>query len=290
MKTPFMIAEIGINANGSVKTAQELIFKAKESGADAVKFQKRNIDIVYTQEFLNGYRESPWGNKQRDQKEGIEFDHAEYKDIDWFCKQMNIPWFASAWDEQSQLLLRTFNMPYNKIASAMITHSSFLKLVAVEKKHTFISTGMTENVAQITKAVEIFESHKCPYTLMHCVSVYPCPNEYCNIQMINDLFSRYSSGEYFRGVGYSGHERGHIPSVLAVGLGATAIERYITLDRTMYGSDQAASLEPGQFQRLCRDCRNVGSMLKSTDHSEGLIKAEAEVAKKLRYWENDNEL
>lgn len=282
MNEPFIIAEIGINHNGNIVIAKQLIKMAKDCGSDAVKFQKRDIDIVYTQEFLKQYRESPWGNTQREQKEGLEFGYAYYEEIDNYCNQIGIEWFASAWDINSQNFLSSFNLPYNKIASAMLTHMEFIEVVAKEGKHTFISTGMSD-FEQIDEAVNIFEKHKTPYTLMHCTSVYPCPNDMCNLYLIEKIRDRYCLNKHFKGIGYSGHEKGHIPSVIAVVLGVTVIERHITLDRSMYGSDQAASIERGQLERLCRDVRSVKSMLRGD--AKAVIKAETEVAKKLRYWE-----
>ena len=236
-KLPFIIAEIGINHNGSVEIAKKLINMAKECGVDAVKFQKRTIDIVYTKELLDSPRQSPWGTTQRQQKEGLEFGKKEYDEIDSYCKEKGIYWFASAWDEKSQVFLKQYDLPFNKIASAMLTHKKLVEMVAEEKKHTFISTGMS-SFEQIDRVVNVFKKNECPYTLMHCVSVYPCPDEWCNLKMVEMLKKRYGCP-----VGYSGHEIGPFPSVLAVTLGAIAIERHITLDRSMYGSDQSASLE-----------------------------------------------
>ena len=275
-KAPFVIAEIGINHNGDINIAKKLIDVAVDSGADAVKFQKRNIDTVYTQEYLKGTRESPWGTTQREQKEGLEFGLEDYRKIDAYCKKKNIEWTASAWDIESQLFLREFDVPFNKVASAMITHLPFLNEVASERKHTFISTGMTE-YEDIDKAIEIFEKHDCDYTLFHTVSTYPCELEDCNINMITTLLEKYNCP-----VGYSGHEKGILPSVLAVSLGATSIERHITLDRTMYGSDQSASLEPSGFKRMIRDCRNTRKIM--GDGYKRFIDAEKSVAAKLRYF------
>ena len=275
-ESPFVIAEIGINHNGDINIAKQLIDVAVESGADAVKFQKRTVDTVYTQDYLKGTRESPWGSTQREQKEGLEFGISEYRQIDDYCKEKGIPWTASAWDIQSQLFLREFNVPFNKVASAMITHIPFLREVASERKHTFISTGMTE-YEDIDKAVEIFNDYDCPFTLFHTVSTYPCELEDCNINMITTLIEKYGCP-----VGYSGHEKGILPSVLAVSLGATSIERHITLDRTMYGSDQSASLEPAGFKRMIRDCKNTRKIM--GDGYKRFIDAEKSVAAKLRYF------
>ncbi len=202
MTSIFIIAEIGINHNGDLGIAKQLIDVAKIAGADAVKFQKRTIDLVYTKEMLDSPRESPWGTTQRAQKEGVEFGLDEYREIDAYCKGKGIEWFASAWDLESQKFLRQFDLKYNKIASAMIVYEDLLREVASEKKHTFISTGMTE-FEQIDRAVEIFKGADCPFELMHCVSTYPMNDESANLNRIKTLRDLYKCD-----VGYSGHEVG----------------------------------------------------------------------------------
>lgn len=276
MNNPFIISEVGINHSGSIDTAKKLIDMAFKCGCDAVKFQKRTIDVVYTQEFLDSPRESHWGTTQRHQKEGLEFGEAEYYEIDRYCKELGMPWFASAWDMESQLFLRKYNLKYNKIASAMLTYEPLLDMVASERKHTFISTGMSK-FKDIDKAVEIFKSYDTPFTLMHCYSTYPCEDEDCSLLMVQVLGERYKCP-----VGYSGHEKGILPSVLAVSLGATVIERHITLDRTAYGSDQSASLERRGLELLVRDCRNIWKMF--GDGEKKFDDKEKVVAKKLRYF------
>ncbi len=274
---PFIIAEIGINHNGSLEIAKQLIDMAADCGCNAVKFQKRAIDVVYTEDYLASPRKSPWGATQREQKKGLEFEQQEYNKIERYCRQKNIEWFASAWDEQSQQFLRQYKLNYNKIASTMLTNIPFLELVAQEKKHTFISTGMS-TYKEIDKAVQIFNDYDCPFTLMHCVSTYPSEDEECNILMVQTLQERYNCD-----VGYSGHERGVTPSILAVAFGARVIERHITLDRTMYGSDQAASLEKRGLEILVRDSRSVQEIL--GDGEKYFTDKEKPIAKKLRYFE-----
>jgi N-acetylneuraminate synthase len=276
----FIIAEIGINHNGDIEIAKKLIDMAKECGADAVKFQKRTIDIVYSPEILAAHRESPWGATQRNQKEGLEFGRDEYDEIGRYCKERQICWFASAWDIESQKFLRRYDLPFNKIASAMLTHKDLLEMVSAEKKHTYISTGMS-NFDQLDRVVKLFEKNNCPFTLLHCVSVYPCPDEWCNLKMIENLKKRYSCP-----VGYSGHEMGVLPSVVAVAMGAEAIERHITLDRGMYGSDQSASLEKKGLELLVRDARNISRVLGSGEKL--IIPEEEKIAYKLRYFKEDN--
>ena len=272
----FIIAEIGINHNGSLDIAKKLIDMAVDTGCDAVKFQKRTIDIVYTKEVLDTPRESPWGTTTREQKMGLEFGVEEYKEIDKYCKEKNIEWFASAWDVESQKFLRQFKCKYNKIASALLTHIPLLEEVASEKLHTFISTGMA-TFADIDKAVEIFKKHNCPFTLMHTVSVYPCPEEDLNLNMIHTLREKYKCS-----VGYSGHETSPVPSIAAAAMGITALERHVTLDRTMYGSDQSASLEKRGLEILVTGVRSVEKSLGSGVKEFG--EAEQKVASKLRYW------
>lgn len=250
-RLPFIIAEIGINHNGDIKIAKDLIKLAKETGCDAVKFQKRTIDLVYSKELLDSPRESPWGKTQRNQKEGLEFGFEEYREIDNYCRKLEIEWFISAWDLESQKFIRQFDCKYNKIASAMLTYVPLLKEVASEKKYTFISTGMS-NVEQIDQAVEIFRSYECPFELMHCVSTYPMDDEDANLNCIESLRDRYKCN-----VGYSGHESGLAISYAATALGITSLERHITLDRAMYGSDQAASLEPVGLRSLVGGVRKV---------------------------------
>jgi N-acetylneuraminate synthase len=278
----FVIAEIGINHNGDLEVTKQLIDMAKECGCDAVKFQKRDINVVYKKEFLDTARESPWGNTQRDQKAGLEFGEKQYDVIDAYCKEKRIDWFASAWDEPSQLFLRKYKSKYNKVASAMLTHEPLLHLIAEEKKMTFISTGMS-NWKMIDRAVEIFRKHDCPFTLLHCLSTYPSEDEECNVMLVKTLRERYGCD-----VGYSGHEKGILPSVLAAAVGATVIERHITLDRTMYGSDQAASLEKRGLELMVRDARRVASILGDGQVKE-ISPKEAPIAKKLRYHEEHEE-
>ena len=270
----FIIAEIGINHNGDVEIAKQLIDVAKLAGANAVKFQKRTIDLVYKKEMLDSPRESPWGTTQREQKEGLEFGLDEYKEIDAYCKGKGIEWFASAWDLESQKFLRQFDCKYNKIASAMIVYEDLLRDVASEKKHTFISTGMTE-FDQIDRAVEIFRKASCPFELMHCVSTYPMEDEDANLNCIKTLRDRYQCD-----VGYSGHEVGLAVSYAAAALGITSLERHITLDRAMYGSDQAASVEPMGFLQLVGAVRKIEKAM--GDGKIYVNSKEVSVAKSLR--------
>jgi N-acetylneuraminate synthase len=273
----FIIAEIGINHNGDLNIAKKLIDMSKEVGCDAVKFQKRDLDIVYTKEVLDTPRESPWGTTTRQQKQGLEFGKKEYDVIDAYCKEKKIPWFASAWDLESQKFLRPYNLKYNKIASAMLPYTPLLEVVVAERKHTFVSTGMS-TWADIDKAVAIFSKHQCPFTLMHAVANYPCEDNECNLLMIRSLRDRYGCE-----VGYSGHDKGVLGATLAVALGATVVEKHVTLDRTMYGTDQSASLEPRGMELVVRDCRAVRSAFGTSEKS--ISEKEKGVAKKLRYFE-----
>ncbi|MFB3785598.1 MAG: N-acetylneuraminate synthase family protein [bacterium] len=274
----FVIAEIGINHNGDLEIAKALIDMAKRADCDAVKFQKRTLDIVYTKEFLDSPRESPWGTTQRAQKEALEFGKAEYDEIDRYCQEKGLAWFASAWDVPSQHFLRQYNLPYNKIASAMITHRDLIEEVASEGRLTFISTGMS-TYEQIDQAVAVFERHQCPYVLMHCVSNYPANEQELNLRCMVELGRRYKCP-----VGYSGHEVTMIPSVLAAMMGAVAVERHITLDRAMYGSDQAASLEKRGLELLTSYIRTIPRVM--GDGVKRITTAEEANAKKLRYWKS----
>jgi N-acetylneuraminate synthase len=269
----FIIAEIGINHNGSLDIAKKLIDAAKWAGADAVKFQKRTVEIVYAGQ-LDTPRQSPWGSTTGDQKRGLEFGEKEYDAIAAYCKQIKMPWFASAWDIAALEFISRYGCPYNKIASAMATNLEFVKAVRDEGKPTFLSTAMCTE-GDIWKAASLFPQDML--TLMHCVGTYPCPEEDLNLQMIPTLQKR-----YIYPVGYSGHEASVSPSVMAVVLGAVAVERHITLDKSMYGSDQAASLEPVQFWHMVNQIRKVPAVL--GDGVKRISRSEEVVAKKLRWW------
>ncbi len=274
MKKIFIIAEIGINHNGDLGIAKELIDIAEDAGADAVKFQKRTIDLVYTKEFLDLPRESPWGTTQREQKEGLEFGIDEYTEIDNYCKKKGINWFASAWDLESQKFLKQFNLNYNKIASAMIVYEELLKEVASEGKHTFVSTGMTTE-EDIRKAIDVFKNSNCSFELMHCISTYPMDEKDANLNAINTL-----RGKYGCDVGYSGHEVGLAVSYAATALGITSLERHITLGRSMYGSDQSASVEPSGFRMLVGAVRKIEQAM--GDGKLGYLEREVPIAENLR--------
>ena len=273
MKT-IITAEIGINHNGDIALAKKLIDVAVEAGCDAVKFQKRTIDKVYTKEYLSQPRKSPWGNTQREQKEGLEFGREEYAEIDRYCREKGIEWFASAWDIDSQIFLRKFDCKYNKVASAMLTNDGLLTEIAREGKYTFIATGMS-TWEEIDHAVEIFQAYGCPFELMHCNSTYPMPAEDANLRLIRKLAERYQCR-----VGYSGHEEGVFVSICAVAAGATSIERHITLDKTMYGSDQKASIEPEELRELVKSIRMAEAIMGTGE--KVLTEAEQQIKKKLR--------
>lgn len=270
----FVIAEVGINHNGSMEIAKELIKVAKDAGCDAVKFQKRTIDLVYSRELLDSPRKSPWGETQRAQKEALEFGLKEYQEIDSFCKELDIEWFASAWDKESQIFLKQFNLKYNKVASTMIVDKDFMKMIAEEGKHTFISTGMS-HLKDIDLAVEIFKKANCPFELMHCVSTYPMDDEDANLNAIHTLKEKYKCK-----VGYSGHEVGLAVSYAAAALGISSLERHITINRAMYGSDQAASLEPSGLRQLVGAVRKIEQAM--GNGVLGIQPKEVPIAKKLR--------
>ena len=271
----FIIAELGTNHMGDIQNAKKLINAAAFSGCDAVKLQKKNVEKIYTKEFLDSPIESPWGSTQRDMRQHREFNDNQFKQIDLHCKRKKIPWFVSCWDVESQIHMRKFRTKFNKIASAMLVHEKLLHTIAEEKKYTFISTGMS-SLKDIEKAVKIFRKHNCPFELMHCHSSYPMPLEEANLNVIPFLKKKFKCK-----VGYSGHESGAsnvcIPAVM---LGASSIERHITLNRTWYGDDQAASLEPDGLKRLVRDIRLIEKIL--GDGKKRIWRSEIPAQKKLR--------
>ena len=273
----FFTAEIGINHNGDLEIAKKLIDVAVEAGCDAVKFQKRTVEKVYSKEVLDTPRESPWGKTTREQKLGLEFGKDEYNIIDKYCKEKNIEWYASSWDIDSQLFLQNYDLKHNKVASAMLTNHKLLEVIAKEKKYTFISTGMS-TMDEIRDAVKIFKKYDCPHSLQHSNSSYPMEEEEACLNCIATL-----QKEFKCDVGYSGHEAaGYLICVCAVVLGATSIERHITLGRSMYGSDQAASLEPIGLERVVKDIRRIEKVL--GDGEKRVWPSEIPVMKKLRVY------
>ena len=253
---------------------KKLIKEAKECGCDAVKFQKRNIFKVYTEDYLASFRESPWGTTQKDQKLALEFTKNDYIEIADYCQSLKIEWFASSWDIDSQKFLKEFNCKYNKIASPMLVHKPLLEMVAKEGKHTFISTGMSTHI-DIQYAVDTFTKYDCSFELMHTISTYPMKDEDANLNLIKNLREKYKCN-----VGYSGHESGVAISIAAAALGITSLERHITLDRTMYGSDQAASIEPNGLRQLIGSVRKIELAL--GDGIKKILDDEKIIAKKLR--------
>lgn len=271
---PFIIAEIGINHNGDLDIVKKLIDGAVDAQCDAVKFQKRTIETVYTKVELDLYRESPWGITTREQKEGLEFGKEEFDEIDQYCKDQDIYWFASAWDLPSQKFLQQYDLKYNKIASAMLTYEDLLEEVSGEGKHTFISTGMS-TMEEIEKAVNIFRKNNCTFELMHTNSTYPMENKDANLNVIKTLRNHFNCD-----VGYSGHETGRVVTVAAAVLGATSIERHITLDHAMYGSDQAASINLFDLKLLVLDIKTV--IIALGDPQKRVMETEVPIKAKLR--------
>ena len=277
MNRVFIIAEIGINHNGSLEIAKQLIQMAKDCGCDAVKFQKRDISICIPSWKRNDIKETPWGKlTYLDYKKKLEFGLKEYDAIDNYCKSLGIDWFASAWDISSLKFLKKYNLKYNKVASAMLTNIPFITEVAKEGRFTFISTGMS-TMKDIEKAVDIFREYNCPFALMHCVGSYPAENSDLNLRMIVTLKKHFNCL-----VGYSDHSRGVLAPALAVALGACAIEKHITLDRTMFGTDQANSLEKHGLEIMVRDIHSVRDML--GDGIKRILKEEKLKLKDLKYW------
>ncbi len=272
-----IIAEIGINHNGDLSLAKKMMKLAKDSGCDFVKFQKRTPDITTPENKKEIIRETPWGKiSYLKYKKKIEFGLKEYKEIDKFSKKIGIGWFASAWDIQSLKFLKRFKSKYNKVASAMITNLNFLNEVAKQKKTTFISTGMC-TYKDIQKAVKIFRKNKCKFVLMHSVSSYPAKEEDLNLSLIPVLAKKYKCE-----VGYSGHESTVSPSIGACYMGAKFIERHITLDRAMWGTDQSASLSPGGLTNLVKMIKKI-KIIKG-DGKKRILEDEKNKSKELRYW------
>jgi N-acetylneuraminate synthase len=243
----FVIAEIGINHNGDVDLAKRLISVAVAAGCDAVKFQKRTVDVVFSAEELAKPRENPFGPTNGDLKYGLEFEQEEYEEIDAFCKSVKMPWFASPWDEGSVDFMESFKPPVYKIASASLTDDNLLRHVRATGRPIILSTGMS-SYAEIDHAVEVLG--KADLVLMHATSTYPAYYPELNLRVIPTMAERYGVP-----IGYSGHETGIPTSVCAAVLGACCVERHITMDRSMWGSDHAASLEPNGISRLVRDIR-----------------------------------
>ena len=268
----FVIAEIGINHNGSIENVKKLIDVAVESGCDAVKFQKRTIDVVYTEEELAKPRENVFGDTNGDLKRGLEFGEKEYGEIDQYCKEKGILWFASPWDEGSVDFLAKFDIPCYKIASASLTDDNLLRHIKSKGKPIILSTGMS-TVEQIHHAVEVLGEDDL--IILHCTSTYPGADEELNLNVIPWLKEQFSCP-----IGYSGHEVGVYSSLAAAILGATVIERHITLDRAMWGSDQAASLEPQGIKRLVESIRSIPIWL--GDGKKRVFESEIPILEKLR--------
>lgn len=276
----YIVAEIGINHNGDVEIAKKLIDVAVEARCNAVKFQKRTIDVVYTKEELEKPRESPFGETNGDLKYGLEFEKGQYDQIDQHCKEKNITWYISPWDEQSVDFAEQYNVPCHKIASASLTDDGLLQYIRSKGRPIILSTGMT-TLEQIDHAVDILG--KDDLILLHSCSTYPAYYEELNLRVIPMLGQRYGIP-----VGYSGHETGLPSSCAAVALGACIVERHITLDRSMWGSDHAASLEPNGITRLVRDIRLIETAM--GDGVKRVIEREMPIMKKLRRVDNASKL
>jgi N-acetylneuraminate synthase len=268
----YIVAEIGINHNGDVEIAKMLIDVALQAGCNAVKFQKRTVDVVYTKEELSKPRESPFGETNGDLKYGLEFGKEQYDQIDQFCREKGIPWFVSPWDEASVDFIEQYDTPCYKIASACLTDDGLLMYIRSKGRPIILSTGMS-TWEQVDRAVDILG--KDNLILLHTCSVYPAYYNELNLKVIPVLKQRYGIP-----VGYSGHETGLPSSSAAVALGACLIERHITLDRSMWGSDQAASLEPNGITRLVRDIRLIETAM--GDGIKTIVEREVPILQKLR--------
>ncbi len=268
----YIVAEIGINHNGDINLAKKLIDAALDAGCSAVKFQKRTVDVVYTPEDLARPRESPFGTTNGDLKRALEFEPEAYAEIDRHCRQVGIPWFASCWDEAAVDFIAQFDPPCFKIASASLTDDKLLRCHRPLGKPIVLSSGMS-SLAQIDHAVEILGKENL--VLLHCTSTYPAKLEELNLKVIPFLMQRYEIP-----IGYSGHEVGLYTSLAAAVLGACFIERHITLDRAMWGSDQAASVEPPGFVRLIKDIRAIEMAM--GDGVKRVYESEKPIMQKLR--------
>jgi N-acetylneuraminate synthase len=268
----FVLAEIGINHNGDTQVAQKLIDVASFAGCEAVKFQKRTVDVVYTPEELAKPRESPFGETNGDLKRGLELGQAEYEQIDEYCRKKPIAWTASGWDEASVDFIDQFNPPFYKIASASLTDDALLRHTRAKGKPIVLSTGMS-TLDQIDHAVEVLGKENL--VILHCCSTYPAQYAELNLRVIPAFRERYGVP-----IGYSGHETGIASSVAAAALGACLVERHITLDRSLWGSDHAASLEPNGIMRVVRDIRLVEAAL--GDGVKSVVPSEIPIMKKLR--------
>lgn len=278
VKEIFVIAEAGINHNGSIDLAKQLINMAHSAGCNAVKFQKRTPEICVPEAMKGALRETPWGTlTYLDYKKKIEFGESEYYEIATHCSKLGIMWSASAWDIPSLEFLDKFSLPFHKVASALATHIDFLLEVASRRLLTYVSVGMC-SYEDIDKIVQIFGQENCPLILMHTVSTYPAADKDLNLRMIVTLKERYGVD-----IGYSGHETSVSPSIVAASLGAVAIERHITLDRAMWGTDHSASLESPGLNQLVGAIRKVPLVLGDGIKTE--VAGEKEVAAKMRYWE-----
>ena len=273
MSKVFITAEVGINHNGDIDLAKKLIDVACLAGCDAVKFQKRTVDVVYTPEQLDISRESPWGTTNREQKNGLEFNYSDYKEINNYCKSKNIQWFASPWDVESVRFLNYFKSNYIKIASASLTDFELLEAVLKTGKDIIISTGMSTKT-ELDNALRIVG--KNVKYILACTSTYPTKPEEMNLNFIKTLKEQYPQYK----IGFSNHSPGLTFMIGATALGAEMIEFHITLDRAMYGSDQAASIEPGGIMHLMK-------YVKDLEIAEGtgewtVFPGEIEIKKKLR--------
>ena len=277
IQRPLLIGEIGINHNGDIGLAKKLVKMSHDNGCDFVKFQKRNPEVCVPIHKRNELKETPWGLiTYLDYKKKIEFGQNDFLEIKKYCIDLGVQWSASAWDMESQDFINAFSVPFNKIASAMNTNLDFVEKVAKELKVTFLSTGMSE-IEDIEKCVAIFEKYKCPLILMHTVSTYPANDADLNLAVMETLKTRFGVP-----IGYSGHESSVSPSIVAASLGAVVIERHVTLDRTMWGTDQSVSLEANGIKQLSGVLKRIPMIIGRPD--KNFIESEKKAAANLRYW------
>ena len=273
----FIIAEIGINHNGDINLAKRLVKLAKDNGCHAVKIQKRTVELVYSKHELEMERPNPFGNTNGDLKRGLEFSYEQYQEIDKYCRELDILWFASCWDKNSVDFIDSFNPPCHKIASASLTDDDLILHIKSKGRPILLATGMSTQ-DEIDHALSILGMDNL--VLMHCTSTYPSLESELNLNVIPNYIKRYSCP-----IGYSGHEKGVLPSVIAASMGACAIERHITTDRTLWGSDHPASLEPEGLRRLVRDIRLLNTI--KGDGKKVVYESELPIIKKLRKVKNN---
>lgn len=280
---PELIGEVGINFNGDINIAKQLIDNLVKYGWDAVKFQIRDVETVIPKSMWDKPKDTPWGEmKYIDYKKHLELSEDDFDIIDNYCKEKKIDWFASCWDMKSQNFFEEYNCKYNKIASAMATYKPLVEHIAKQGKLTFISTAVVTN-QQIQKIVDLFVDNDTPFVLMHATGLYPCPLDQLNLHRIKTLRKEFECP-----VGYSGHSEGSMDAIVAKIFGAECIEKHVTLNRSMWGSDQSASIEPSGMEFISKHCRHIPMML--GDSKNKIEKNEKKNIDRMRWWKDEDNI